>query len=44
MARVGPDTVQIDDLFIPWNHFGGYYYDGNNQTKNEKTVVLLFCI
>jgi predicted alpha-1,2-mannosidase len=27
LARVGPDTVQIDDIQIPFNHFGGYYYD-----------------
>jgi putative alpha-1,2-mannosidase len=26
MARVSPDTVAIDNLFIPFNHFGGYYY------------------
>lgn len=27
MARVGPDTSNALKIWIPFNHFGGYYYD-----------------
>lgn len=26
MARVGPDTSNSLGIWIPFNHFGGYYY------------------
>jgi putative alpha-1,2-mannosidase len=28
MVRVGPDTA-LDGYAIPFNHFGGYYYNDN---------------
>ena len=30
MCRVGPDTVAFDDIFLGFNHFGGYYHNDSH--------------
>jgi hypothetical protein len=42
LARVGPDTVEVGDIFIPWNHFGGYYYDGKFLFIIDKAIHSVF--
>ena len=40
MVRLTPDTVAIDDIFIPFNHFGGYYYnDGHIRLFSHTHMV-----
>lgn len=27
MVRIGPDTINDVNNFVPWEHFGGYHYN-----------------
>jgi hypothetical protein len=31
--RLSPDTVNWENIFLNWDHFGGYYYHDTNISK-----------
>eukprot|EP01119_Soliformovum_irregulare_P012554 TRINITY_DN3269_c0_g2_i4.p1 TRINITY_DN3269_c0_g2~~TRINITY_DN3269_c0_g2_i4.p1 ORF type:complete len:741 (+),score=200.96 TRINITY_DN3269_c0_g2_i4:19-2241(+) len=40
LVRLSPDTVAFDNIFIPWNHFGGYYHgDGHIRIFSHTHMV-----